>query len=122
MTQQEKSKKLSQLVAKCWADDGFKRKLLSDTATTLKSEGVEIPAGMSVKALENTDKLFHLVIPPRPAEMSEEDLDKVAGGDACGAHKTRAMAESSTTGDSGGSVNILDFFCGPNTACRNVRW
>ena len=82
MNQEEQGKKMSQLIAKCWADEGFKRKLLADPAATLKAEGVELPAGLSIKALENTDKVFHLVIPAKPtdAELSDEDLEKVAGG------------------------------------------
>ena len=80
LNQEEQGKKMSQLIAKCWADEGFKRKLLADPAATLKAEGVELPAGLSIKALENTDKVFHLVIPAKPTDLSDEDLDKVAGG------------------------------------------
>ena len=85
MNQEEQGKKMSQkmsqLLAKCWADEGFKRKLLADPAATLKAEGVEAPAGLSIKAVENTDKVFHLVIPAKPTgDLSDEDLDKVAGG------------------------------------------
>ena len=83
MNQEEQGKKMGQLIAKCWADEGFKRKLLADPAATLKAEGAELPAGLSIKALENTDKVFHLVIPAKPTDLSDEDLDKVAGGDAC---------------------------------------
>jgi hypothetical protein len=32
------------------------------------------------KALENTDKVVHLVIPAKPADLSDADLEKVAGG------------------------------------------
>ena len=80
MKQEEQGKKMGQLIAKCWADDGFKRKLLADPAATLKAQGVALPAGVSIKALENTDKVFHLVIPAKPTDLSDEDLDKVAGG------------------------------------------
>jgi hypothetical protein len=84
MNQQEKEKKMSQLIAKCWADESFKHKLLTDPTATLKAEGVELPPGLSVRVLETTDKVFHLVIPPRPTDLSDEDLEKVAGGDVCG--------------------------------------
>ena len=46
----------------------------------LKAAGVEWPAGTSVRVLVNDDKVFHLVIPARPTDLSDEDLDKVAGG------------------------------------------
>ncbi len=80
MNQEEQGKKMSQLIAKCWADEGFKQKLLADPAATLKAEGLELPAGLSVKAMENTEKVFHLVIPAQPTDLSDEDLDKVAAG------------------------------------------
>jgi hypothetical protein len=87
MNQEEQSKKINQLIAKCWSDESFKQKLLADPATTLKAEGVELPAGLTVNAVENTDQVFHLVIPAKPTDLSDEDLDKVAGGvkdTACG--------------------------------------
>jgi len=80
MNQEEQGKKMGQIIAKCWADEGFKRKLLADPAPTLKAEGVELPAGLSVKALENSDKVFHLVIPAKPTELSDKDLEEVAAG------------------------------------------
>ncbi len=80
MNQEEVSQKISQLIAKCWADEGFKQKLLADPARTLKDEGAEVPAGLTVNVLENTDQVFHLVIPPKPTELSDDDLGRVAGG------------------------------------------
>jgi hypothetical protein len=36
---------------------------------------------MTVTVVENTDKQFHLVLPPVPTdELSDEALDAVAGG------------------------------------------
>ena len=80
MTEDEQDKKISQLVAKRWADDGFKRKFMADSETVLKAEGITVPAGMSVKAVEDTDTDLHFVIPAKPAELTDDDLDKVAGG------------------------------------------
>jgi hypothetical protein len=58
--------------------------LLADPAATLKAEGVniEMPAGVTLKFVEDTDKLRHMVLPAKPAdsELSEEELDAVAGG------------------------------------------
>jgi len=47
----------------------------------LKAEGIDVPAGIKVTVLENTDKQFHLVLPHQPTgELSDEALDGVAGG------------------------------------------
>lgn len=83
MDQNEQNKKLAQLIAKAWADENFKKKLLSDPAAVLKAEGVELPAGMEVRAVEDTQTMHHLVIPTKPTELSEDDLEKVAGGMLC---------------------------------------
>ena len=80
MNNKEQGKKMGQIIAKCWSDESFKRKLLADPAATLKAEGVVVPAGVSVKAFENTDQVVNLFIPARPKDLSDSDLDKVAGG------------------------------------------
>jgi len=80
MNQDEQGKKVDQIIAKAWADAGFKQKLMADPAATLKAEGMDMPANLTFKVVENTDKEFYLVLPARPTELSDDDLDKVAGG------------------------------------------
>ena len=80
MNAEEQGKKMSQIIAKSWADESFKAKLLADPATVLKAAGLDVPPGVTVKALENTDKTLHLVIPAKPADLSDEQLDDVAAG------------------------------------------
>ena len=80
MNHDEQSKKIGQVLAKCWSDESFKKKLLADPVGTLKSEGAKMPEGMTVKVTENTDKVFNLVIPAKPTDLTDADLDKVAGG------------------------------------------
>ena len=85
MSHEVQDKKISEIIAKCWADPGFKQKLLTETHATLKAEGVEIPAGVTVNVLENTATVVNYVLPPSPAgqssgELSDTDLVNVAGG------------------------------------------
>ena len=81
MNQEAQSNQINSILAKCWADESFKQKLLADPATTLKAEGVEIPAGYTVRVLEHTDKVLHYILPPNPnAELSDSELESVAGG------------------------------------------
>ena len=58
---------MGQIIARAWTDSAFKQKLLTDTVEVLKAEGLEIPAGIKLQAMENTDRVFHLVLPPKPA-------------------------------------------------------
>ncbi len=82
MNKGEMGKKMAQIIAKAWADDAFKQKLLADAVGTLKKEGIEVPAGVDVRVVENTDKVFHLMLPPKPtsAELSDEALTRVSAG------------------------------------------
>jgi hypothetical protein len=86
----------SQLVARAWSDPAFKAKLLADPAAVLKENGIALPAGVTVKVVENTDKVVHLMLPAKPPaeELSEEELHRVAaghchhcGGERCGGER-----------------------------------
>lgn len=83
MTKQEEGKKIGKIIAKAWHDDSFKQRLLSDATTVLNEEGVDIPAGLAVRAVENTDSLIHLIIPAKPLarEISAEKLQVIAASD-----------------------------------------
>lgn len=77
---EDQAKKLQQLVARAWADDTFKQKLLADPMTTLAAEGLPAPTGLTLKVVENTDKIFYLVIPAKPTDLSDRELEDAAGG------------------------------------------
>ena len=79
--QQEQARKWGQVVARAWRDEAFKQRLLSDPAGVLREEGIEVPAGQQVRLVENTDQVMHLVVPQKPPNLSDEQLDKVAGGE-----------------------------------------
>lgn len=70
------------LVADAWADDALMQRLTKDPASLLKERGMKVPPGVQVKVFADTDKVTHLVIPPKPTgeAMSEEELSTVAGG------------------------------------------
>jgi len=82
MRPREWEKKWGQIVAKAWDDAAFKKRVLADPAAVLKEHGLELPEGIQIKVLEDSDKVVHLTIPlePRSEELSEADLKQVAGG------------------------------------------
>ncbi len=78
MDQAAQQKAYAKVVAKAWADEGFKRRLLAEPTQVLKEHGIETPAGMQVRVVENTEQLAHFVLPPAPApgEMGTVDLEE----------------------------------------------
>ena len=71
----------AKIVARSWSDADFKAKLLSDPHNALAEYGIMVPAGTTMRVVEDTQEMRHLVLPPPPeGELSEEDLNEVAGG------------------------------------------
>ncbi|MBF0333312.1 MAG: NHLP leader peptide family RiPP precursor [Alphaproteobacteria bacterium] len=74
---------VDRIIAKAWADEAFKARLIADPAATLLAEGVAVPTNVTLKVVENTDTVVHIVLPPKPTdELSAEALDGISGG-AC---------------------------------------
>ena len=77
------AKQWGRLVARTWSDPAFKARLLAAPAAALAEQGIELPPGVEVRVHENSAALVHLALPPKPAEeLSDEQLDAVAGGDS----------------------------------------
>ena len=74
----------SLIVQRAWKDDAFRDEFIAAPKATIeKYSGQKLPAEIKVVALAEDDKTIHFVIPPKPAnadELSDEDLEKVAGG------------------------------------------
>lgn len=74
----------AQVIARAWADEGFKSRLLAEPAQVLREQGLAVPEGVEVRIVENTEKIVHFVLPAQPGdELSEEQLEKVTGGFCC---------------------------------------
>jgi hypothetical protein len=76
----DQAKRQQQLIAKCWADETFKQRLISEPARTLAQEGIEIPEGVQVKVLADSEHRIHLVIPMRPNRLVDEEIGVVTAG------------------------------------------
>ena len=76
---------VAKAIARAWSDADYKSRLLNDTNAALAEAGVEVPAGTTVKVVENTADTMHLALPIAPdvaGEVSADDLERIAGG-AC---------------------------------------
>src|SRR5262245_16541524 len=79
---QEYAKQYGQLVARAWGDEAFRARLLAEPAAALAEQGIAVPAGVEVRVHEQTPTVVHLTLPPKPTdELSDEQLDAVAGGE-----------------------------------------
>ncbi|MBK5964539.1 NHLP leader peptide family natural product precursor [Thiocystis minor] len=76
----DQAKQYQQLIAKCWADEDFKQRLLADPAGTLAAEGMAVPEGVTLRVMENTAQAVTLVIPARSTELTDEVLEGSVGG------------------------------------------
>lgn len=71
------------LVARAWSDEEFKTRLMNDPAAVLEEHGIEAPLGVTLKVVEDTEDVCHLVLPPSPAgDLIDEELTASIGFDS----------------------------------------
>lgn len=71
------------LVAKAWADDELKERLLTEPSAVLAEHGIEVPSGIELRVVEDTDDVCHLVLPASPAgDLLDEELTSSIGFDS----------------------------------------
>ena len=70
------------LIERSWTDQAFRDRLLRDPKLTLSQElGIEFPAGAELEVLAETATKKYLVLPePATGDLSDEELESVAGG------------------------------------------
>ena len=97
-TAQENSRKYGDVMARAFNDEAFKARLLADPKGVLEQEGVVVPAGIEIRAVQNTENVIYLPIPARPSdELSDEALEQVSGGATGGSASTVGTVSSYTT-------------------------
>jgi hypothetical protein len=81
---------------------------VSDPNSVLREYQIEVPAGVQLKVVENTDKVVHFTLPAAPtaAELSDAQLEKAAGGGIAG---RAGLAGQDTVAAMGMVTNKLAF-------------
>lgn len=85
MTDQQafQEKQWGQIVARAWADEAFKERLLLEPKAVLREHGLEVAPEIVVKVVEDTEGVRHFVLPANPiGELTEEELSPTAGADS----------------------------------------
>ena len=72
------------IATKAWKDDAFHKEVLADPNKAYEHHtGQKLPPGLTLKVVEDTPNTVHFVIPARPpaaGELSDAELENVAGG------------------------------------------
>jgi hypothetical protein len=75
------------LVQRTMEDEDFRQMLLDDPKGAVEQElGSRLPEGVEVRAVEESAQIIYLVLPSasplgQGGELSDQELDEVAGGD-----------------------------------------
>lgn len=65
--------KLCRVIARAWAEPGFKKRLKEDPRTALAEMGVSVEADLEIKTIESTGKQRYFVLPPAPDGQNSID-------------------------------------------------
>jgi hypothetical protein len=72
------------LIEKCWKDPDFMRQVVSDPKAMLERHtGQTLPSQIKIFIHQEDANTLHFSIPPAPSnltELSDDDLERVAGG------------------------------------------
>jgi len=71
---------MQKIIARCWEDEEFKKRLMADPAKILDAEGVNVPDGVSIRVMEDTEQVRTLIIPPAPFLLDDDQLKSITGG------------------------------------------
>ena len=99
----EEPNQLADLFAACWKDEALKQRFIADPKAVLAQYGMDVPDGMDVNVVENTDSTVHITMPAPPSgtiDLSDDELSNAAGGaDAkINANALRKLSDENASG------------------------
>ena len=79
------------IITKATKDADFRKLLISDPRSALESEiGLNVPADFKLQVIEESHNSMSLVLPPPEGELSDMELEAVAGGKGGGSARPTA--------------------------------
>jgi len=77
----------TKIIVKAWEDEAFRSRFLADPKAVFEERlGIELPDALTITAHAEDAEHLHFVIPTKPDmdldELSDEDLERIAGGTA----------------------------------------
>lgn len=80
----EWNKQWAKMVAKAWADEGYKARLVADPSAVLAEEGIPVPKDVTIIVHEMTPKVAHLVLPTIPPDMGDmSNMEERLAAESC---------------------------------------
>ena len=77
----EHRNQLADLFTACWKDEALKQRFMADPKAVLAEYGMDVPDGMDVNVVENTDTTVHITLPMKPSDdLTDDELSNAAGG------------------------------------------
>jgi hypothetical protein len=102
----------AKIVKRCWEDAAFRKEFTADPAGVFVKY-LEVPAASVPKIIIHQEEpgFWHIVLPAKPAdanELSEKDLEKIAGGSAVSMWTRPLVASIAGSGISGSAIITLE--------------
>ena len=74
----------AKVIAKAWADEDYKDRLLADPAGVLREEGIQVPPGTTFEVLEGRPGVQTLVLTAQPENLGEiQNIEERLAADSC---------------------------------------
>lgn len=75
MKTEEQTKKYQKIIAKAWADEAFKERLLAKPSEVFSEEGIDVPKDVEIRVVEATSSVRYFVLPPKPGDNTHDILE-----------------------------------------------
>ena len=75
----ETEEQCARMIAALWKDENLKERFVASPKEVMKEHSIT-PPDKEIVVLEDTDSRIHIVIPQSSCELSDEDLEGIAGG------------------------------------------